>query len=297
MFDMPVKPLRRLGALLLSLGLALGLSACQTISVGEQDLLRSNAALKNPPLAPVFDSAAAQKIWPQATVAEWAVPVAPDLALRALYVQRPEAKATVLFFGGNLYRADDSAAGMLRTWAEAPVNLVLVDHRGHGRSPGEPTIALVADDAVKLYDFVKAQTQGKVLVHGFSLGSFVAGHVAQHRAVDALALTATGTNVPSLIRSQVPWYARPFVSLQIAPPLMTVDNLRAVAQVKAPAAVISGEVDTLTQPAAARQVFDAMPSPTKRWVLVPGAGHNNLLRKPETQEALTALARQLTEVN
>lgn len=290
---MRLSSLRCLGALLLTLGL----SACQTIAVGEQDLLRSNAALKNPPLAPVFDSAAAQKVWPQATVAEWQVPVAPDLALRALHVQRPGAKGTVLFFGGNLFRADETAASTMRTWADAPVNLVLVDHRGHGRSPGSPTVALVADDAVKLYDFARARTSGPLLVGGFSLGSFVAGHVAQQRPVDGLALVGTGTTVPDLIRGQLPWYAMPFVTLKIDPALEPVDNLRAVAAVKAPAVVISGAEDRTTPPAAARRVFEALPSPAKRWVLVPDTGHNGLLQRPETKEALTALARSVTQAN
>lgn len=290
---MRLSSLRCLGALLLTLGL----SACQTIAVGEQDLLRSNAALKNPPLAPVFDSAAAQKVWPQATVAEWQVPVAPNLALRALHVQRPGAKGTVLFFGGNLFRADETAASLMRTWADAPVNLVLVDHRGHGRSPGSPTVALVAEDAVKLYDFARARTSGPLLVGGFSLGSFVAGHVAQQRPVDGLALVGTGTTVPDLVRGQVPWYATPFVSLKIDPALEPVDNLRAVAAVKAPAVVISGAEDRTTPPAAARRVFAALPSPAKRWVLVPEVGHNGLLQRPETKEALTALARSVTQAN
>ncbi len=290
---MRLSSLRCLGALLLTLGL----SACQTIAVGEQDLLRSNAALKNPPLAPVFDSAAAHKVWPQATVAEWQVPVAPDLALRALHVQRPGAKGTVLFFGGNLFRADETAASLMRTWADAPVNLVLVDHRGHGRSPGSPTVALVAEDAVKLYDFARARTSGPLLVGGFSLGSFVAGHVAQQRPVDGLALVGTGTTVPDLVRGQVPWYATPFVSLKIDPALEPVDNLRAVAAVKAPAVVISGAEDRTTPPAAARRVFAALPSQAKRWVLVPDTGHNGLLQRPETKEALTALARSVTQAN
>jgi len=288
---------RRLGALVLTLGLAFGLSACKTIHVAEHDMLRSNAALKNPPLSPVFDSAAAQKVWPQASVTEWAVPVAPELALRALHVQRPGAKGTVLFFGGNLYRADETAASIMRTWADAPVNLVLVDHRGHGRSPGAPTVALVAEDAVKLFDFTRARTTGPLLVGGFSLGSFVAGHVAQHRPVDGLALVGTGTTVPDLIRGQLPWYAMPFVSLKIDPALEPVDNLRAVAAVKAPTVVVSGADDRTTPPAAARRVFEALPSPAKRWVLVPQAGHNGLLQKPETREALTALARTLTGAN
>lgn len=290
---MRLSSLQCLGALLLTLGL----SACQTIAVGEQDLLRSNAALKNPPLAPVFDNAAAQKVWPQATVAEWQVPVAPDLALRALHVQRPGAKGTVLFFGGNLFRADETAASLMRTWADAPVNLVLVDHRGHGRSPGSPTVALVAEDAVKLYDFARARTSGPLLVGGFSLGSFVAGHVAQQRPVDGLALVGTGTTVPDLIRGQLPWYAMPFVSLKIDPALEPVDNLRAVAAVKAPAVVISGAEDRTTPPAAARRVFEALPSQAKRWVLVPEVGHNGLLQRPETKEALTALARSVTQAN
>lgn len=286
---------RRLGALVLSLGLALTLSACKTIHVAEHDMLRSNAALKNPPLAPVFDTAAAQKVWPQASVTEWQVPVAPDLALRALHVQRPGAKATALFFGGNLFRADETAASLMRTWADAPVNLVLVDHRGHGRSPGSPTVALVAEDAVKLYDYTRARTSGPLLVGGFSLGSFVAGHVAQQRPVDGLALVGTGTTVPDLVRGQIPWYATPFVALKIDPALETVDNLRAVAAVKAPAVVVSGAEDRTTPPSAARRVFEALPSQSKRWVLVPDATHGNLLSRPATRQALAELVTSLPQ--
>ncbi len=269
---------------LLATGVAL--SGCQTVRVGEQDLIRSNAALKNPPLAPVFDTAAAQASWPGATVTEWQVPVGPDLALRALHVQRPGARATVLFIGGNLFRVDEGAAGALRTWADAPVNLVMVDHRGHGRSPGSPTVALMGDDAVRLFDLVRQRVSGPVFVHGFSLGSFVAGHVASARPVDGLALTGSGTTVRALIESRVPWYARPVVVLDIDPALLVVDNVRATQAVQAPVLVVSAGQDTTTPPELGRALFDSLRSPDKRWLLVPEATHGNLLSQAATREAL-----------
>jgi fermentation-respiration switch protein FrsA (DUF1100 family) len=55
------------------------------------------------------------------------------------------------------------------------VNLVLVDHRGYGRSSGKPTAALLEADGVAVFDFVsrlRGIDRSKVIVHGQSLGSF-----------------------------------------------------------------------------------------------------------------------------
>jgi pimeloyl-ACP methyl ester carboxylesterase len=72
----------------------------------------------------------------------------------------------------------------------------MFDYRGSGRSSGVPTIAALKADALQVFDQVNARYPGRVVLHGQSLGSFVAAYVAQQRpAARGMVLESTTTNV------------------------------------------------------------------------------------------------------
>jgi hypothetical protein len=60
----------------------------------------------------------------------------------SLYVvtfEREHAAATVLYFGGNMFRVSSMGPAAVGYLSPLGVNLILVDHRGYGESTGKPT--------------------------------------------------------------------------------------------------------------------------------------------------------------
>jgi pimeloyl-ACP methyl ester carboxylesterase len=201
---------------------------------------------------------------------------------------------TVLYFGGNGFHLDEHGDHVLAAVGPCRADVVMIDYRGYGRSTGVPTIATLKADALREFDLVNAQAPGRVIVHGQSLGSFIAAYVAQQRpAVRGLILESTTTNARDWANNMLPWYAWPFVRVELSEPLKGIDNVAAAAGFAGPALVLEGDDDRVTPPRLAQKVYDALPSPSKRMVMVPGAGHNGVLSSASVRPAYCEFVRQL----
>ena len=266
------------------------LLACKSVKVEESMFIRPDSAVPYQMKA-AFDADALKRVLPQATLKEEAVVIEPTLRLQGLSVKQPQAKVTVLYFGGNRSHIDDMAGILSRQVGACPVNFTMFDYRGYGRTTGVPNVDNLKQDALRIYDQVRANTTGALVVHGHSLGSFMAGHVAQNRSVDGMVLETTATTIPEIVEARTPWYVRPFVSFEIAPSLMPIDNARAVSQFRGPSLVITGAEDQITPSQLGEKVFMAIPATNKRHVFIPGAGHTGNLSRKEVQEAYCGFVR------
>jgi uncharacterized protein len=129
------------------------------------------------------------------------VPVANADPLTA-YVRkskRPDAPV-ILFFMGN----SGSLAGFqsfLEPHEAADRTILAMGYRGGGGIPGKPSESGLKADAVGLFDAVGSlvgATHGPVVVHGYSLGTGLAIHIAATRRADGVVLDAPLTRACSL---------------------------------------------------------------------------------------------------
>jgi pimeloyl-ACP methyl ester carboxylesterase len=263
--------MRRIALLLL-----LALAGCKTVEVKESMIIRPDA-LTN-----------AKRLPEQAFENSTALEVArPDGAmLRGVLVSRAGAERTLLYFGGNAFHLDESGKHVMAAIEGCNVNVAIFDYRGYGRSSGMPTVANMTGDAVAIYDLLDARSPGNVVVHGQSLGSFVAAGVAQERPVRAVVLETTATTALDWANNSLPWYFKPFINFQVDAALGAVDNVKVASGIKAPLLVLAGGEDKTTPATMAQRVFDASPATRKRIVIVPDAGHNSVLSNPATPAAL-----------
>ncbi|MYN29253.1 alpha/beta hydrolase [Duganella levis] len=255
------------------------LSGC-AMQVGERNILRADKPGDAPP-SRVLDSASA----PAWQLDKVSLPAA-DAELHGVSATRPGNALTVLYFGGNSFHLDQHGAEVLGAIAPCGADVTIFDYRGYGRSKGVPTIATLKSDALRIFDDANTRHPGQVVLHGQSLGSFVAAYVAQQRpAARGLILESTTTNARDWGNAMLPWYAWPFVRLEISPELQDIDNVAAASGYAGPALVLEGEADNTTPPRLAKQVYAALPSSSKRLLLVPGAGHNDVLTNAMVQPA------------
>jgi len=249
------------------------LGGCGTMQINEGQFIRPDA--KGSVAAPRLDLPA---LLPGMTATEDAIATPDGATLRGVWLRRPGAGATVLYFGGNSFHLDVHGKQVLGQLAACGTDVAVFDYRGYGRSSGAPSVATMQADALRIFDHVNARQPGGVVVHGMSLGSFMAAHVAARRpAARALVLEATATTVQDWTDANLPWYARLFLKVEVGDSLKAVDNVAAVRGYHGRSLVLAGENDTVTPPALGRRVFDALPGTDKQWLVAPGAGHNTIL--------------------
>lgn len=256
--------------------LLLVLAGCKTIEVKESMIIRPDVQTNAKPLPEQsFDNGSALEV------------ARPDgVVLRGVLVARPGAERTLLYFGGNAFHLDESGKNVLAALEGCKVNVAIFDYRGYGRSSGMPTVANMASDGLAIYDALAARFPGNVVVHGQSLGSFVAAGVAQQRPVRSVVLETTATNALDWVNYSLPWYFKPFVTIKVDEALSAVDNMKVASRIHSPLLVLAGGQDKTTPAVMSERVFEAAPVTQKRIVVLPDAGHNNVLSNHATAATL-----------
>jgi len=214
--------------------------------------------------------------------------------LRGIYVRHDGAPVEVLYFGGDSYKVDDFGMDVAKVAAGLPANLFTLDYRGYGRSGGTPTLANVKEDALAAFDALQARSDGRpIIVHGFSVGSFVAAHVAANRPVAGVVLESTAPDVTTWANSQIPWYAKAFMKVEVAPPLAKESTVNSLERYHGPLLIVAGDRDDETPPKLAHMVLDAAPTAPaqKRLVVVPGARHGTAMLSPVATAAYADFAK------
>lgn len=194
-----------------------------------------------------------------------------------LYLSSVRPAATVLLFLGNGEVVDREGATRLWQLSRLGVDAYVFDRRGYGRTPGKPFIKTLAADGLEIFDDVRKRARGPVIVHGFSLGSMVAGHVASERAVDALVLEASSPNAAEYLAEHTPWYMSLLLRIKLSPDLQHADNGAMVQRYQGPLLIAVGDQDTDTVPALSKRLFDLATSPRKQLAIIPKADHYALI--------------------
>ena len=162
----------------------------------------------------------------------------------------------------------------------------MVDYRGYGRSAGTPTIAHLKSDASSALDYLREREPARPLVvHGVSLGGFVAAYVAANQTVNGLVLEATAPDAETWAREQVPWFAKPIIRLHLEPAVLAESNIERVKRHAGPLLLMTGSKDSVTPPEFMALMFDASVSPAKRMVVAKGARHGHALLAADARRA------------
>lgn len=225
------------------------------------------------------------------------VEVDDSVSVNAWHLSQPEARATVLFFGGNGFYLVQSRS-YLRALTRPQTNAFLWDYRGYGRSGGEPGVEAFRDDAVAMYDHLveeRGVSPDRLIVWGHSLGSFLASYVADRRSVGGVVLENPATNVDDWVDHLIPWYVRVFLGVEVDPVLRGENNVARVRDLSAPLLVVAGEKDNVTDPAMAKQLHEVAGSANKQLLTVEDGTHNGLHDSLTVRQNYADLVRRVVD--
>jgi uncharacterized protein len=155
--------------------------------------------------------------------------------------------------------------------ARAGLSVLLFDYRGFGGNPGRPSEEGLAADARAAQAWLAARPEvdpSRIAYFGESLGAAVALRLAVERPPAALVLRSPFTSLTDVGRLHYPWLP---VRLLLADRYPSAER---VADLTVPLLVVAGEHDRIVPASLSRRLYDAAAEP-KRFVLVPGADHND----------------------
>jgi pimeloyl-ACP methyl ester carboxylesterase len=193
------------------------------------------------------------------------------------YVHDRESPAILYFHGNGEVVSDYDYVAPIYA-SQAGANLFVADYRGYGGSGGRPTFSSMVADAHRVFeDFLAARREG-----GHSGGIFVMGRSLG--SVSAIELAAShqdgihGLIVESGFASTVRLMTRlgfPGELLGIEDPGFP--NLSRIRAVMLPTLIIHGQYDNLIPLEEGRDLFAGSPAAEKRLVIIPEAGHNDIM--------------------
>ncbi|MCP4985369.1 MAG: alpha/beta hydrolase [Colwellia sp.] len=204
--------------------------------------------------------------------------------LQGIYLDNPNSNHLLFIIQGNGMQVEKGGIGMLHTLAALPVDIVIFDRRGLGASSGQATISNLISDATEQYQFVQSTFNAdKIIVHGYSLGSFIAAQLAKRQDIDALVLQGSATNVDDWVDAKTPWYMTPFLTINIAPAFNIADNQVIVAKkYHNPLLVIAAENDQQVPVVLSEKLYQASQSKNKTLLVVRNANHGSMFDTPST---------------
>lgn len=268
----------------LGLMLAAALAGCQTLSVQDGDMFRRTPAQAPEALVAQIQPLAAPR---QVEALQFKAPDGETLG--GMFFRHPQARATVLYFQGGGNHISKDASWLAQLAADLPVNVMVWDYRGMGLSGGKGGTTRLLDDAkaAAAEAHQRGGAQLPLLYWGYSMGTLVSAHLAQHRAPDALILEGTLTNAQDWAENKVPWYAKPFVSIELADSVKTFDNRQALRQHQRPTLLLVGGRDDVTPPRFTQAVLSQMQHrQCVTLVEAPASGHGGIHTHAASRAAL-----------
>ncbi|MHA1214792.1 MAG: alpha/beta hydrolase [Candidatus Hodarchaeales archaeon] len=189
----------------------------------------------------------------------------------------PKEAPNILFFHGNGEIAADYDH-IAKLYQKIGVNLIVVDFRGYGISTGTPSFSAMLSDAGVIYQQLRMRLLdegyiGSFSIMGRSLGSASAITLAEKYQGQMAALIIESGFANTIKLLQRLGLAQDF-SKELEKALSLVPVIK---NIKIPTLVIHGENDMIIPVEEGIELYNAVSAVNKTFVLIPNAGHNDLL--------------------
>ncbi|MCO6486651.1 MAG: alpha/beta fold hydrolase [Saprospiraceae bacterium] len=189
-------------------------------------------------------------------------------------------KGVVLYFHGNSGALDRWGHIYEQQFRARGFDVFIPDYRRFGKSRGPVSEEAFFTDALAAYDTLRVRYPSeKIILYGRSMGSGMASYVAAHRPAAHLVLETPFSSMPDLFYTYYPFLPRLFLFR------FRLDNRLWVSRVPYPVTVLAGSKDRVVPLRCARRLTVSL-KPDDRFVVIDGAGHNNLRNFPAFHKAM-----------
>lgn len=159
-------------------------------------------------------------------------------------------------------------------------DVLLFDYPGYGETGGEATAEKFSAMRGELAKLIREKAAGRKLVlWGHSLGGLVCSELVRELPETAGVIIETSArNAAEVAKEWTPWYAAPFVRIEIADSLRGFDSANVLKGFKGPVLVLGGEKDETLPVGLARSLGKALKDEgvDATYVEFKGGGHSDL---------------------
>ncbi len=201
---------------------------------------------------------------------------ADGLDLMAWYAPPKAHMPVIVMFHGNA----GTIANRVPTaayFSKQGYGFLLVEYRGYGGNPGSPSEnGFYSDGRAAMRWLMKKRhiQESDIIIYGQSIGTGIASQMAiEYKNAGALVLEAPFTDMPDEACATYPWSC-PFKSFT----LDKYDNLAKAPYFEMPTLIVDGTDDDIIPHSQGEKLAAAVGTPVKKYVLIKGAGHNDLRR-------------------
>jgi fermentation-respiration switch protein FrsA (DUF1100 family) len=191
--------------------------------------------------------------------------------LHGWFVERPGAKRAVLYCHGNGENVGMNADLVAELSAALNASVFIFDYRGYGHSEGTPNEAGCIADGLAAQKWLAERVgkrPGDIVVMGRSLGTAVAVAIAAQQGAQALVLVNAFSRMTDAAAHHFPWLPVRLVMKN------RYDSLARIRDYHGPVFQSHGTADVVVPFRLGRELFDAAPTPTKKFLEFRGLNHN-----------------------
>lgn len=209
---------------------------------------------------------------PPAGVEERWLTAADGVRLHAWVARSVSARATLVWSHGNAGNIAGRADVLLALVSHG-VDVLAYDYRGYGKSQGRPSEAGVYLDAAAAFDSERAHgtPPSRIVCFGESLGGAVSIRLATERPCAAVVVVSAFTSLREVAR--IHYGSLAFLAGA------RFDSTDLVGRLSVPFFAVHGDRDAIVPYALGEELF-ALAREPKRFLRVPGAGHNDIFEYP-----------------
>ncbi len=201
---------------------------------------------------------------------------ADGLDLMAWYVPPKAHMPVIVLFHGNAGTIANRAP-TAAYFSKQGYGFLLVEYRGYGGNPGSPSEnGFYSDGRAAMRWLMQKQhiKEQDIIIYGQSIGTGPASQMAvEYKSARALVLEAPFSNMPDEACATYPWIC-PFKSFT----LDKYDNIVKAPYFDMPTLIVDGTDDDVIPHSQGADLAAAVGAPFKKYVLIKGAGHNDLRR-------------------
>ena len=193
------------------------------------------------------------------------------VAIHSFYLAQYDSEQVILFFHGNAGNAYSRLphAEILRNMG---FNVLVVDYHGYGKSQGTPSEKGLYLDAKAAYQYAQNElgfAPDKIYLYGRSIGSTAVIDLASQHKVAGSILVAPLSSGRAMAKQMglgwLDWLVDDVF-----------DNLDKAKTIQSPILILHGSQDRVVPIDQGKDLFDAVASADKQFIIINDAGHNNI---------------------
>lgn len=179
----------------------------------------------------------------------------------------------VIYLHGNAENVGNWYPACVDIQKEIPVNMLLIDYRGYGKSTGTPSAEGVNIDAVSMYNFLLKQgfKSENVSVYGRSIGGAIGLELASQVLVRSVIVQSSFISFRKIAKELYPFIPDAFIKNNYW------DSAKIIKNIKVPVLISHGDKDEIIPVSHSKELFKSANEP-KKMIILKGATHNDISR-------------------